>query len=196
MKIYEAVPEDSENIAEIHFNNFKNAFLCDLGIDFLKLLYKWILSFNNGFGYVVKDADANISGFVTGLYDSSTLIKSFIRNNLIKTTPLLFAALFKKHRNIKNIFETVFYSKKTEVNIKAELLSIAVEDSIKNKGCGKELFIMFMARLKSNHINICKIIVDKDNTIANNFYIKCGCELVKSYKMYGKITNIYKYIIK
>lgn len=195
MTILPAKPNDAEKIAAIHYNNFKNAFLCDLGFSFLKLLYSWMLTFNKGFGYIIKDKD-NTFGFVTGVYDSSNLISSFIKKNFFRALPILILNFIKKPNNIKKVFETIIYSKKSEIGIKAELISIAVENKYRGKGYSASLFSHFTEHLKAEKINIYKITVDKDNLAANRFYLKCGCEFVKSYKMYGKISNIYKYKIK
>ena len=195
MTILPAKPNDAEKIAAIHYDNFKNAFLCDLGLSFLRLLYRWILTFNKGFGYIIKDED-NIFGFVTGVYDSSNLISLFIKKNFFKVLSILILNFIKKPNNIKKVFETIIYSKKSDIDIKAELISIAIENKYRGKGYSDSLFFHFIEHLKPEKINIFKITVDKDNLAANKFYLKCGCEFVKSYKMYGKISNIYKYKIK
>lgn len=101
-------------IAEIHYQNFQNAFLCDLGLPFLKLLYKWILSFNKGFGYVIKKEN-KILGFVTGIYDSSNLISIFVKKNFLKILPILISNYIRKPKNIFKTLETIIYSKKSEV---------------------------------------------------------------------------------
>lgn len=196
MKITQTSSKDPQYIAKIHVENFKNAFLCDLGFSFLKLLYDWILRLDKGFGYVIKDNNNEIIGFITGVYDSSNLVSSFIKNNFLKTMPILILNFIKKPKNIKKVFETVFYSKKSDINIKAELLSIAIEKNFRSKGHSQELFSYFIDHLKKRNIKIFKITVDKDNLAANKFYIKIGCKLVKSYKMYGKFSNIYRYEIK
>lgn len=195
MTILPAKPNDAERIAAIHYDNFKNAFLCDLGSSFLRLLYHWMLTFDEGFGYIIKDED-NIFGFVTGVYDSSNLISSFIKKNFFRVLPTLILNFIKKPNNIKKVFETIIYSKKSEIGIKAELISIAVENKYRGKGYSALLFSHFIEHLRAKKINIYKITVDKDNLAANKFYLKCECEFVKSYKMYGKISNIYKYKIK
>ena len=195
MKVVQAILDDADNIARIHYNNFKNAFLCSLGLDFLKLLYNWILKANEGFGYIIKD-NKNAYGFITGVYDSSGLISLFIKKNFNKAMPILVLGCIRKPKNIEKMFETVLYSKKSDVNIKAELLSIAIEKSLREKGYGNKLFSCFIRNLKRKGIKIFKITVNRNNITANKFYIKCGCELVGTYKMYGKFSNIYKYEIK
>ena len=195
MEIVQAIPEDSKNIALIHYNNFKNAFLCDLGLNFLKLLYKWLITSDNGFGFIIKD-NGCICGFITGVYDSSSIISLFIKKNFLKVFPILITACLKKPKNITKIFETIFYIKKSDINIKAELLSIAIENNKRGKGISKILFSHFAEYLKKQGINSFKITVDKENIVANNFYIKCGCELIKTYKIYGKFSNVYSFIIK
>ena len=114
MEIVQALPEDSENIAIIHYNNFKNAFLCDLGLNFLKLLYSWILISDKGFGYIIKD-NGHTYGFVIGVYDSSQVISSFIKRNFFKALPTLISGCLKKPNNIKRIIETLFYTKKSSI---------------------------------------------------------------------------------
>lgn len=191
MEIFQAQPNDSENIAIIHYNNFKNAFLCDLGINFLILLYNWILSSNSGFGFIVKN-DNKIIGFVSGVYNSSGIISSFIKKNFLKAAPLLVLNCFKKPKNLKRIFETIFYPKKSDIDIKAELLSIAVDDNYRGKGYSQELFRYFKEYLEKQDITVFKITVDKDNVAANKFYINRGCKLVNTYQIYCKYSNIYK----
>lgn len=184
--------KDSKIIAKIHYNNFKNSFLCDLGLDFLNHLYYWVLSLNKGFGYSIK-VDNSIIGFITGVYDSSDIISLFVKKNFLSVLPIILKSCLKKPKNLKRIIETLFYAGKTNIDIKAELLSIAIKHTYRHKGFGQLLFGRFIEHLHEKKIDSFKITVDHDNKRANQFYSNLGCRLKKSYVMFGKVFNIYSF---
>jgi len=151
MKILSAKPANAKEMARIHCHNYKNAFLCDLGRRFLEAIYHWMLTSKKFLIFVVKD-DGKIRGFISGAYDSSGMLSSFLIQEWSKIFfPLAWAAI-KEPVNIVKIFETLFYSSKSDIGIKPELLSVAVEKDLRGTGVVEQLLTMFIKTLKRRGI--------------------------------------------
>lgn len=192
--IRELRKSDALAAARIHYNNFENAFFCELGEKFMQIIYEEIASSDQAFGFVFEDEEG-IRGFVTGTYDADNFFSSIYKKRFMDLGISVGKAILRKPLLISKVMQTLFYSK-NESNIKAELISIAVDKKARKKGLGRKLFLSLVDKYKHKNIRGFKLIVDKDNKEANIFYKNIGFVKDKAFEMYGKEINQLIYEIK
>jgi ribosomal protein S18 acetylase RimI-like enzyme len=189
-----AIKSQSRQIAEIHKKSIVDGFLSKLGVDFLTVLYEYLIQNELVLAYVENN---KVIGFVSCSYSSSGLIKKFV----LKKPKAIFILLKKIILNpsfIKPIFETSKSTSNstTSVNVEklpeTELLSISVLSSTQQKGVGSILLKGLENQLLLKNIQTYKVVAGDKLISANSFYIKNGFELINQVKIHGdEISNVY-----
>lgn len=192
--ISQAIKTQSRQIAEIHKNSIVDGFLSKLGVDFLTILYEFLIE--NQLVLVFLEED-KVLGFVSCSYSSSGLIKKFV----LKKPKAIFILLKKIIQNpsfVKPILET---SNSTSISANSfsgnelpetELLSISVVPSTIQKGIGSSLIDELEKQLLKKNIQSYKVVAGENLKNANLFYLKNGFELKNQIKIHGnEVSNVY-----
>jgi len=192
--ISQAIKTQSRQIAEIHKNSIVDGFLSKLGVDFLTILYEFLIE--NQLVLVFLEED-KVLGFVSCSYSSSGLIKKFV----LKKPKAIFILLKKIIQNpsfVKPILET---SNSTSISVNSfsgnelpetELLSISVVPSTIQKGIGSSLIDELEKQLLKKNIQSYKVVAGENLKNANLFYLKKGFELKNQIKIHGnEVSNVY-----
>jgi ribosomal protein S18 acetylase RimI-like enzyme len=182
---------DAATIAQIHSSSLPHTFLARLGCGFLTTLYRAMLDDPHTI-VIVNEMNGAVRGFIAVTTESDT----FFRRILCKRGgQLLYRMGVQSIRHpslIKNAFQTVLYGKESKVaRAPSELLAIAMQDSYRGKGRGRQLLLYALKELRARKIRNLKVMVGADNAGANAFYMKNGFQFAKSIVLYGEKRNIY-----
>ncbi len=185
--------EDVKECAYLHYESIKDSFLCEFGVEFIQKIYRKLIKSDKCFGYVYTN-NSDIIGFVTGSVNMEEFMRSLFVKDFFEIAPMVFVRLIIKPYLIKNVIQTLLYSKKSDVeNVKAELVSIVVRKDQRGKKIGTLLLDNLIDRFKKTGISKFKVMVDKSNAIANDFYRNSGFKLHSTFSMYNKDINLYVY---
>ena len=187
--IRKATLADCPLIAKMHRECLPQSFLGSLGLNFLTLLYKELLKYQNGI-ILVSQEDALPCGFIAGISNSKSFYNYFLKNNFIELFIILLPKLF--NLNVLNkIFEDLAYNKKTWANSvpQAELLSIAVNTGSRKKGLGKNLFASLVYEFRIIGVHEFKILVGGGLGGAKDFYKELGCQKIYGFKLHNETES-------
>ncbi len=143
--------------------------------------------------YVVKE-DEKVVGFIAATLHTEGLFKRFLKNNIGLLMKFALSNLFS-FKFLKKAVETLMAPKKTAIDdlddAVPELLSIVVDKRYVGRGYGKKLLVCLEEELKTNHVEVYKVIVGA-NLEANSFYIKNGFNKEKEIELHkGDLSYIY-----
>lgn len=182
---------DIDEIVDVHLKELSGNLLPSLGQRFLTALYKDFLLEKETILLVFRNRE--LKGFVLGVINFPDLFAKIIKHKFIKYSYLLSLSVIKNPLLIKNIIETLFYTKisgKTESG--AELVVICVKKKYQNKGIGSLLLRRLETVLRDKKISTYKVSTTKDNLISNKFYLRNGFDYIDSFSLYNKEWNLYK----
>lgn len=193
--IEKASISSAKTLAEIHIETINEGFLSQLGVSFLKLLYKYLIRKQI---VLIALEKKQIIGFVSFSYSSKGIIKRFILSNP-QSLFIIFYQFLKTPSILKPIFETIKAPKSSlgklsnNVSIpEQELLSISVITDFQKSGIGNQLLMELETLLKNENILTYKVIAGDSLIGANKFYTKNGFYLVKTIVIHGNsISNVY-----
>lgn len=179
---------DIPQVVKIHRQELPG-FLSQMGEDFLNKFYEVSLTIPEIFTLVEKK-DEQISGFVSGTTSAKGLYKKVILKDIL---PFIFIFLryFITHpKNIVRAVRILTYPGFTD-DI-PELLTIAVEKNYRDRGIGRKLFQETVKQLQKKGAKKFRVSV-YGRLPANNFYIKMGCRMERSFTFLGEKMNYYVY---
>lgn len=186
-----AQEEDCSAVAQLHAASITTAFLSTLGIGFLTRLYKTIRR-DKGSVLYVAESDGEVNAFVAGTVHTGWMYRRVLFTNFLSLgLPLLKKSL--NMRILKKIIETIRYGmhKDAEVEIKPELLAIAVSGKDRGSGIGKKLVNNLETFFIKHGIKRYRVVTFADNKGANWFYISCGFMYCTQFLHHGKKMNEY-----
>ena len=180
-----AKKEDALTIAELHKKEIKSGFLSSLPLFFLEKLYLAVIK--NDFCIIAKE-NGEIVGFTAGTADIKKLYSYFFKKHFFYSALILFPKIF----SLRKIMETLFYPKKIE--LKAELLTIAVKKEFQGRGIAMQMFKFFTSEMRKRRIKKFKVLVGGELSPAIRFYEKSGFKFLKQTEVHkGKKSRIYIY---
>ncbi|MCD4795142.1 MAG: GNAT family N-acetyltransferase [Bacteroidales bacterium] len=170
------------------------SFITELGFRFLYKLYTSIFHLDLGF-LIVASVNNKLKGFILATEDSDLLFKVIIKRFYI-FIPLIIMRILRKPQIIIKLIQTILYNKKVDINIKSELVVIAVDNTERSKGMGREMLNELSIEFLKRNITEYKVTVHEEMHKSNNFYLKNSFLFLKSFSMYGVIWNLYSKKIK
>lgn len=183
-------------IALIHKKVIDQGFLASFSLTALSRLYRAIAGSKLCFLFGAFQGD-RVVGFICGSESTDQFYKEFFMKNSLIMLPLIINKLFSI-KNIKRIFETLFYPSKEECRElpKAEILNFCVLNEMQGKGVGKRLFASLTGEFKHRNIQQIKIVTGESQESAQNFYAKHNASLVEKIEIHkGTGSLIYLYDI-
>jgi len=184
----------SREIAEIHKKTIVDGFLSKLGINFLSILYEFLIKNELVLVYLENN---KVVGFVSCALNSAGIIKKFIFSKpkaifiLLKKiifNPLLILPVFETSKSTSSSTND-FYD---NILPKTELLSISVLPLTQHKGIGTLLLKNLENQLLQKKISIYKVIAGDNLKNANLFYLKNGFELKNKIQIHkDETSNVY-----
>jgi ribosomal protein S18 acetylase RimI-like enzyme len=193
-----AINQDVDSCANIHKQEINGGFLSQLGLKFLKLLYKAIISSSNTC-CIVAEKDNFVVGFVAISFNTNKFYKEFFIKYGLKVFFILIFNLFNPVI-MKKVIESAIYpfkkiktKKNDSIEItETELLSIAVNQNAKGTGIAQRLIETMFDECKKRNIRKIKVIVGAENSRANRFYEKVGFRFCSNIYIHGSdVSNVY-----
>ena len=188
--------KDLEEIVNIHLNSFQNFFLSFLGLKFLIIFYKGVISSPLGVGFVYIDNN-RIEGFICGTISPSDFFQNLLKKKWFHFSIASLGAILKKPTIILRLLRAISLpSSSLKGDKKATLMSIGINPQAQGKGLGKILVQNFLKELKSKGIYEVNLTTDRlNNKRINQFYKKLGFTL-KRYFTTPEDREMNEYIIK
>lgn len=178
-------------VCVIHYDSLSDkSFITSFGSDFLKKLYEMILLSHNGSLLLALDDEGYVKGFILYTIDTSKIFRAFIRNIHLFWKPII-ASLLKKPLIFGKLLQTLFYSSSEGVDIKPELLAVAVSEGYRSTNIGTRLIALLDSELSISGVTEYKVTVLKSMIRSNSFYLRLGFQLTNSFNMYGQTWNLY-----
>lgn len=183
------------SIAELHRKAFQNFFLTQLGLPFLKTLYKGYINDDKS-GIVVAEIKGELVGFMAYSTDYSGFYRRILHKYFVQFVFYAFLAVVFHPLFCKRLFRALRKSedvRKEEVYV--ELASICVNPNMEKQGIGS----MLIQYLKANtDFSVYKYInLETDacgNDAINQFYLKNGFQIARQYiTNEGRKMNEYRF---
>ncbi len=182
-------------IAELHMRAFPSFFLTQLGVSFLRTLYRGYMEDTES-GIIVAEDKERLVGFIAYSKDYPRFYKGLIKSHLAKFAVCAAGAAIRHPSFIKRILGAF---KKSDSVVKeeryVELASICVDPAIESRGIGSQLIDYLKSNVDFNTYAYINLETDADgNDGVNRFYVKNGFELSRTFTTAeGRKMNEYKY---
>lgn len=159
---------DADAMARLHRESMPTAFLPTLGQGFLRRLYRSLSADADAFVFVAERR-GRVVGFASAVMSVNAFYRRFIRKDGLAAG---FAAVPRLVRPsvARRVVETARYPSMANGLPDAELLSIAVDASSRERGVGSDLVGALVTALERRGVGEFKVIVGTDNERANRFY--------------------------
>lgn len=199
-KIISANEKHFKKIAELHIQGITEGFLSSLGVNFLTILYKGI-SNAHGSGIFVAVSEKNESvvlGFISYTDNVKKCYINVIKRHFVSLSLTILPNIINL-KIFKKILETLFYpffhkpqkSEKHKKSVRAELLSMVIDDAYQGMGIGKNLVKKLDETMKQMDINKYYVVTYGLDIRSNSFYKSCGFVLKQEFTNHNKPMNEY-----
>lgn len=193
IQIREAELSDLDGMASCHIAAFPERFMTEMGLHWLKGLYRYYIQHNRGLSLVAVDGAGKVLGLAVGgkpgirgeflhkaffRYPHIILWKFFTNSFVCKR---LLAELFKKLRINRSASKAAISAQKPrDMANYGSLLSIAVYPEYQGSGIAGQLIESFQKASAEKDYDFLELSVLNDNRRAIGFYKKHGwCEVGK-----------------
>lgn len=184
-----------KDLAELHKRAFPSFFLTQLGLPFLRTLYRGYMDDKES-GIIVAEENNRILGFIAYSKDYPKFYKGLIKKKIFQFAWCSFLAFLRRPGFAKRLFGAFKKSDSvTKTEQYVELASICVDPKINSKGLGTDLISYLKERVDFNRYAYINLETDADyNENVNRFYIKNGFVLARQYTTAeGRSMNEYHY---
>jgi ribosomal protein S18 acetylase RimI-like enzyme len=165
------VAGDVDTVAEIHATRIRDGFLVQLGLPFLRRLYRRAVRSSRAFVIVSRDG-GEVTGFVAVAEDTHAFYREFLRRDGIIATAV---ALPRIVRALRSVVETLRYGTRDHGEVpKAEILAIAVRERFEGVGLGTELVVAALDELSRRGVPSARVVTAVGNTAAVRAYERAG----------------------
>ncbi len=174
-------------VAKIHKKVLSDGFVSTLSENFLNKFYLALTESPDIFT-LVATRNKKILGFVS----CTTNVKKlpfFLIRNLWKDIIL---EMLKNPSVILKFIESIFYPSFNDSAVSCEALSIAVINTERGQGIGKNLILNAKSEFKRRKFAEFQLSVRSTMLNANNFYQKIGLSKIKTAKFLGEEINFWK----
>ena len=178
------------DIANLHIETLKNAFLPTLGEKFLTVFYKAIdkSSFTSLIYYYEND---NLIGFVSGTLGTKSIYRELLKYPFSLISSLIHIIL-SPQKIIKILGLLIHMNSNVRKKYpKPELLTICVNNKYRRQGYAKKLYNDLSLFFEHNNVESFTIIVGSELN-ANNFYKNEGAKIMEKIVTHsGAESNVY-----
>ncbi len=180
-----ALRSDAAHLARLHLDAITTGFLPRLGRPFLRVLYRALIGWNDS---VVVVADkGGVVGFVAGVADTGRFYRHFvIRHGLVAAVAA--APRLARPSLLRRAVETLRYG--GGVDVAAELLSTAVDVSVRGQGIAHRLGDSFLAEMTGLGVSEVKVVVGADNSAAIALYESLGFVTAGTIEVHARETSL------
>lgn len=182
-------------LSKLHMAVFVDFFLTQLGLPFLKTLYRGYIEDENS-GILVAEINGDLAGFIAYSDEYSNFYKGLIKRCLPRFAFCSMIAVIRHPSFVKRLLGA--FKKSNEVKKEesyVELASICVNPNIGCRGIGSKLIDKLKEITDFSVYEYINLETDAcNNDAVNKFYIKNGFRLARSYvTTEGRKMNEYRY---
>ncbi len=182
-------------LSKLHIVAFPNFFLTQLGLSFLKTLYRGYIEDKNS-GILVAEINGKLAGFIAYSNEYSKFYKELLKRHLIRFAFYSLLAVIRHPSFVKRLLSA--FKKSDEVlkgEAYVELASICVNPKVDGKGIGTKLIEKLKEITDFTIYEYINLETDAcNNDAVNKFYVKNGFQLAQSYvTTEGRKMNEYRY---
>ena len=189
-KLRHARDTDAAALARLHRRTLPGAFLSSLGEGFLRELYRALIEDPEAVALVVE-RDGRVVGFATGARSVRRLYRRFYRRHGLKAAIAAGPKLVRPEV-LRRVRETAAYPVLSNGLTEAELLSICVDPSARERGMGRRLADEVIRNLGELGAREVKVVVDAANETGNQFYHSVGFRLERALTVHdGTTSNVW-----
>ncbi|WP_069473692.1 GNAT family N-acetyltransferase [Candidatus Marithrix sp. Canyon 246] len=199
-KIVRANEKHFQSIARLHIQRITEGFLSSLGIKFLTILYKGISNAQNSGIFVAVSEENNslVLGFISYTNNVKKCYINVIKRHFVSLSLTIFPNIVNI-KILKKILETLFYPffhkpqkiEKHNNAIRAELLSMVIDNAYQGMGIGKSLVKKLDDTMKQMEIDKYYVVTYQVDVRSNSFYKSCGFVLKQEFTNHNKPMNEY-----
>lgn len=184
-----------QKISKLHMAAFPDFFLTQLGLPFLKTLYKGYMEDDNS-GIIVAEINGKLAGFIAYSNEYSKFYKGLLKRRLIQFAFCSLLAVIRHPSFFKRLLGA--FRKSDDVKREesyVELASICVKPKAEGRGIGSKLIDKLKGLTDFTMYEYINLETDAcDNDAVNKFYMKNGFQLARNYvTAEGRKMNEYRY---
>jgi glycosyltransferase involved in cell wall biosynthesis/ribosomal protein S18 acetylase RimI-like enzyme len=179
---------DAGQLARLHRLELPDAFLPMLGEQFLRRLYRALVSDPEAITFVATEGD-RVVGYATGVLSVGRFYRRFLLQHGIAASLEASRNLLRPHV-LRKAYETLRYPSMFEASGgDAELLSIVVAPSARSRGTGRLLADTVVRRLSGLGAREVRVVVGSENDGAIRFYERMGFVRVANLAVHGNASS-------
>lgn len=170
--------ERYRQVAALHAANINQGFLATLGVPFLALMYR-ALDEADGSVLLTEEQGGRVVGFVSGGEGMGAIYRRMLRYPVRLGLSLLPSLV--RPKRLKRILEILRYGGSATAGQdlpNAELLSIAVDVSVRGTGVAERLYRQLQAHFSGRGVGAFRIVVGDSLAPAHRYYRKMGAKPV------------------
>jgi len=182
-----ATRDDAPALAALHASRITEGFLPTLGDDFLRRLYRRVVSSPDAFARVAVADDGHLAGFAACALDVRSLYRRFLVHDGVAAA---LVAAPRLARSWRRALETLRYPSTTAELPAAEVLAVAVAPGHEGRGLGRALVDALQAELTARHIDAAKVVTAADNPAALAMYGACGFDVAERLQVHDGVESV------
>ena len=171
-----------DTIARLHQKAFPSFFLTQLGLMFLRTLYKGYLD-DEASGIIVAEETGTIKGFIAYSNDYPRFYRGLIKHKIIQFAWCSFLAVIRHPSFAKRLIGAFKKSESVEKTDRyVELASICTDPAAEGQGIGTALIDRLKSVVDFDEYAYINLETDAENNEkANRFYLKNGFQKEREY---------------
>lgn len=181
-------------LAEIHSQEIRSGFLAELGLPFLRNLYRTIARSPDAFIFAAV-CDGCVVGFICGATNTGRVYKQYLlRRGLLDIWKVIPRIL--TFRRAKSVLETLTYPSRNRLAElpSAEILNFCVRGSSQRLGIGKRLFACLNKEFYQRGESEIRIVTGAQQITAQRFYESLGATKCQEIEVHqGSRSFVYLY---
>jgi GNAT superfamily N-acetyltransferase len=178
--------------ADLHGRCIDRGFLVRLGPRFLRQLYRYLAEADAGQVWVAIGDDGRVIGVCAYARDVRRMYRSVLRRGWFWLALATFPNSLRP-RMAKGVLDVLRYPRKVGAKQlpPAEILSIAVDPSVRGGGVGRALLERAVEQARLDGQEQIKVLAGVVLVVANRFYQACGFEKIDELSQHGGTLNVY-----
>lgn len=165
---------DLPTVARLHSEGIGGGFLSRLGQGFLEELYAVMVAEPDSIVLVAEDGFGRVVGFIAGTRSTSGLYRAFLLSwHSVRAVSRSWRAMARVSV-WREAFETLRYGGDGQAPDGGELLAMAVDESERGRGVGRELGQRLIDGFRANGVVRAIVVVGADNLPAQRLYGSLG----------------------
>ncbi len=180
---------DCEAVSRLHHAAMGRSLWAQLGLYFLRTLYRELLRSPSFLAYVYED-DGQVGGFIAGSTDSHHLFREVLLRSWFRLVPAVLLGILRRPQVIAHLLTTATYFKRSDrdrsESIPTESLFCSFRPDLRGKRISGHINKVLFEELLRRGCHKVKITTETDNPSSNRQLKSWGFQQVHQFSFYGK----------